>query len=154
MDRGACGQRDGWSGTNTLNELDEDVASDEIHPGEYIDKAYDDDVDEPTKLDDLSVLLREIIFWITSGNRNRRDYRLTVFRKCVAFAWVMRPEVFDGKSLRSIAKENGVRVKFTSLSVYATRFADRFGIRHGGMMTEQARDNYRTASKKGAKGRP
>lgn len=129
------------TGTNTLMPFDEGWGnpSEEPYPADLIDAAYGDEVEESTKLEDLAVILREIIFWLVEGNRNNKGYRLTVFRKTMALAWVMRPEAFGGKSLRAIAKEKGVGVNFKMLSIYSTRFSDMFGIRHGGMKPMSSR---------------
>ena len=56
----------------------------------------------------LAHVLREILHWICEGNRNRGGYALTVARKVIAMAWVLRPEIFDGLSLTAICKSKGV----------------------------------------------
>ncbi len=59
----------------------------------------------------LAHVLREILHWICEGNRNRGGYALTVARKVIAMAWVLRPEIFDDRSGLLPGGEGTVRVR-------------------------------------------
>ena len=107
-----------------------------------------DEEGQESALTIISDILRELIYWMTDGNRNRRGYSDTVARRVIAMAWVLRPEIFEGNSLTQICKANGIRMNPKAFSVYATQFADRYGIRHPGMKTPEARVKYARAQLK------
>ncbi|SVE23893.1 uncharacterized protein METZ01_LOCUS476747, partial [marine metagenome] len=76
----------------------------------------------------LAHVLREILHWICEGNRNRGGYALTVARKVIAMAWVLRPEIFDGLSLTAICKSKGVEMNpkaFCSVSLHVDTISGR-----------------------------
>ena len=109
---------------------------------------YFDEEGQESTLTIMAHILREILHWICEGNRNRGGYALTVSRKVIAMAWVLRPEIFDGMSLTAICKSKGVQMNPKAFSVYATQFTDRFGIRHPGQKTPEARVKYARAQLK------
>lgn len=119
-----------------LSELDTPIADPDI---------YFDEEGQESALTIMGHLLREILYWLTEGNRNRGGYATTVARKTIAMAWVLRPEIFDGASLTAICAAKGIDLNPKAFSVYATQFSDRFGIRHAGQKTPEARIKYAAA---------
>ena len=94
---------------------------------------------DPDQVRELGEALREVMTWLVMGDRDSKGYGQTVMRKTIAMVWVLRPELFDGKPLSTIAREKGVNVYKQSLRRQAIKFAERFGVKGRGQRKRYAK---------------
>jgi len=87
---------------------------------------------EPEEIQRMGEALREVLTWLTMGDKNSEGYGKTVMRKAIAMCWVLRPELFNGEPLSEIAKKKGINVFKQSLSKQAINFSQKFGIKGRG----------------------
>lgn len=106
-----------------------------------------------------SQLLGEYIVWllrrdIPNAQKGRPYCIKRIGKRVIASAWVLRPDQFEGKSLRSIAKIPAVQSQRSQLSEYVLEFSDRFGFRGRGQKSERAREIYSTLHKRQEREQP
>jgi len=91
--------------------------------------------EEPADQDEIdrkvAIVMRTIMQFILQVDFNRDDAAISIGRRCVAFAWVLNPDLFAGSpSLTTLAKKLGCTPgSLASVSGATTR---RFGIRNRG----------------------
>ena len=99
-----------------------------------VDACLEEIKDEETQVQvRLAVALRRVFTWVLNNNNNNNINRGTLQhfgRRTVAFAWVMNPELFDGKSLTNLADSLGLDKQ--TLSKLSAAVTKRFGIQNRG----------------------
>jgi hypothetical protein len=78
----------------------------------------------------LAAGVREIFQWVLSTNINNRNAAEFVGRRAIAFAWVMNPELFEGKSITAVASALGLSKQI--LSKASSEASRKFGIENRG----------------------
>lgn len=113
--------------------LVQDLNEDQCNFFEY-DKVEDDHIVDydPTEVQKLGEILRELLVWLSMGDLNCPRYKDTVLRKVIAMCWVLRPELYNGLALADICKKKGVNMHRQSLSKQAINFSKRFNIKGRG----------------------
>lgn len=66
-----------------------------------------EELDEESKLR-LIALFRRILHWVLNTNINNTHAADLIGRRAIAFAWVMDPELFEGKSMTAVAAAFGL----------------------------------------------
>ena len=121
---------------NSLYHFDEnnvqDITKDQCHQFNYDDLDEDIKDFDPSEMERLGELLREMLTWLTMGDLNSVRYKDTVLRKVIAMCWVIRPELFGGIALADIADKKGVKMHRQSLSKQAINFSKKFNIKGRG----------------------
>jgi hypothetical protein len=78
----------------------------------------------------LGLALRRVFRWLLNNNINNKGATEHIGRRAIAFAWVMNPELFEGKSLTQLADVLGLdKQSLSKLSAAVTR---KFGIHNRG----------------------
>jgi hypothetical protein len=85
--------------------------------------------DEETR-QQLAAAVRQIFQWVISNNINSKKAAEYVGRRAIAFAWVMNPELFEGKSITAVANALGVSKQV--LSRDSSTVSKKFGIENRG----------------------
>jgi hypothetical protein len=101
-------------------------------PYDELDGDTSEEVYEPEEVEKMGEILREMLTWLTMGDKNSEGYGKTVMRKAIAMCWVLRPELFNGEPLSEIAKKKGINVFKQSLSKQAINFSKKFNIKGRG----------------------
>lgn len=71
----------------------------------------------------LAQVLGELLRWVVKGNKLH-----IIGRRAVALAWVVNPDIFEGKSAAAIARRVGVHREM--LSEDSAEVSRRFGVRN------------------------
>jgi hypothetical protein len=107
---------------------------------------------EAEKLDDESMqqftlLFRRVLQWVLNTNINNKRAAEQVGRRAIAFAWVMNPELFEGKSMTAVAAAIGLHKQ--TLSKTCAEVTREFGMQNRGQAHGWNRinsDNSKAAS--------
>jgi hypothetical protein len=81
-----------------------------------------------TDYERLATALRQVLEWFVRGGFDHKGFEKGIARRVIAFCWVLRPEMFEGASLTSLARKLGLPTKY--LSVHASAATREFGIRN------------------------
>lgn len=103
----------------------------------------------PTQADARTLfMMRELIAWLLYGEKSDKIILKAANKRLLVTGYAVNPDLFDGKTLCDLAKENG----FTRESLYrfARDFTRRFGIPVVGSAAETRRLNSLKKWPKGA----
>lgn len=78
----------------------------------------------------LAEAVRQVFQWMLSNNINKKNAAEFIGRRAVAFAWVMNPELFEGKSMTAVAASLGLPKQI--LSKASSEASREFGIQNRG----------------------
>lgn len=102
---------------------------------------------------DLAHALHEFARWIILGTatnsaiRDRAYYISdTIAKRAIASAWVLDPQLFDGRSLSQIGRLPCIRFRRFSLAKHAREFSSVFHVASRGLKTQTARDAAKRAA--------
>lgn len=102
---------------------------------------------EQVSSDQFSELWRDLLEWILSPDT--RQYigagglpsQKLITDRLFVIIWIVTPEALDDVSLSALATRLGVTKQY--MSILATEFSDRFGLRSRRMKSPQQREYYR-----------
>jgi hypothetical protein len=107
---------------------------DPLAPPEFVEFDYsrlDGLLEEPAQAIEharLGEAVKRLIAWLVRHNNMRPDSPATFGKRIIGLTWVAFPEVFQGRSMSSLARDCGVTPM--CLSNYAVEATQRFGIRN------------------------
>lgn len=122
------------------------------------------EIDGPEDLDPESSVfygamgegLREILRWEICGESDSfckpldRETFETIGRRCVSLGWVLRPEIFEGKSLNQMTEDEMAGTR-AALSFWVRDLETKWGIQARGSKLASANEKYRDARNESVK---